>query len=158
MIKEHPVLGIGPGSKVFRNAYQQYGQEIKDKEQQLKKEIMPQKKTKAKKAKVKKVDKLSHAHNIFLHICVGTGIVGLLTFSWLFAMVFYKAVKSWRLLIAGYEKMLFMGIAASLISIFLHGLTDNFWKKPDALFLWYIIGILFVIIHDLENRISKTSL
>jgi len=92
------------------------------------------------------------------NICVGTGIVGLLTFSWLFAMVFYKAVKSWRLLIAGYEKMLFMGIAASLISIFLHGLTDNFWKKPDALFLWYIIGILFVIIHDLENRISKTSL
>ena len=32
MIKEHPVLGIGPGSRAFRYAYQQYGQEIRDRE------------------------------------------------------------------------------------------------------------------------------
>ncbi|MEK6558809.1 MAG: hypothetical protein AABZ43_01585, partial [Planctomycetota bacterium] len=99
----------------------------------------------------------SHPHNIFLHIYVGTGIVGLLTFLWLFATVFYKAVKSWRLLTMGYDKMLLLGITASLISIFLHGLTDSFWKKPDALFLWYIIGILFVIVKDIENRISVPS-
>lgn len=168
MIREHPILGIGPGSRAFRDAYQWYGQEIKDKETQQKvislkekeNETIPAQTEKIKikkKKRVKKVDKLSHPHNIFLHIYVGTGIVGLLTFLWLFATVFYKAVKSWRLLTMGYDKMLLLGITASLISIFLHGFTDSFWKKPDALFLWYIIGILFVIVKDIENRISVPS-
>ena len=75
------------------------------------------------------------------------GIVGLLSFLWLFATVFYAAIKSWRFSSVGYEKTLLMGITASLIAIFLHGFTDSFWKKPDALFLWYIISILFVVIH-----------
>lgn len=161
MIKDHPILGIGPGSKVFRYAYQQYGQEIKEKERLLKKETTSQEKKNKKgkkKAKVKTVDRLSHAHNIFLHVGVGTGIIGLLIFMWLFASVFYNAVKSWLTLSSGYEKMLLMGIVASLISIFLHGFTDSFWKKPDALFLWYIIGILFVIIKSNEETpIPKTS-
>lgn len=167
MIGEHPIIGIGPGSRAFRDAYQQYGQKIKDKENQQKLVSSPEKKNETipakpekvktkKKNRVKKVDKLSHPHNIFLHICVGTGIVGLLAFLWLFATVFYKAVKSWRLSTVGYEKALLLGITASLLSIFLHGVTDSFWKKPDALFLWYIIGILFVIIRNVESRISKT--
>ena len=168
MIREHPIIGIGPGSRAFRDAYQQYGQKIRDTEYQQKLVSSPEKKNETipakpekvktkKKNRVKKVDKLSHPHNIFLHIYVGTGIVGLLTFLWLFATVFYKAVKSWRLLTMGYDKMLLLGITASLISIFLHGFTDSFWKKPDALFLWYIIGILFVIVKDIENRISVPS-
>jgi len=149
MIWEHPLLGIGPSSRVFRDAYQQYGNKIRDVEKQMKNEAIPaqpeKEKKKKEKNKVKKLDRLSNAHNILLSICVGTGIVGLLIFLWLFTNVFYTAIKSWRFTEAGYEKTLLIGITASLISIISHGFTDCFWGKPDTVFLWYIIGILFVI-------------
>ena len=149
MIRDHPLLGIGPSSRVFRDAYQQYGNKIRDVEKQMKNEAIPaqpeKEKKKKEKNKVKKLDRLSNAHNILLSICVGTGIVGLLIFLWLFTNVFYTAIKSWRFTEAGYEKTLLIGITASLISIISHGFTDCFWGKPDTVFLWYIIGILFVI-------------
>ena len=154
MIREHPLLGIGPGKKNFRDAFQLYGGKIKEAEKQIKKEKasgQPKEIKIRKKSVVKGVEKLSHAHNIFLHIWVETGIVGLLAFLWLFVMVFYSSVKSWRALKSGNEKALLLGITASLISIFSHGSTDSFWKKPDALFLWYIIGILFVIIRSVSS-------
>ena len=161
MIREHPLLGIGPGKKNFRDAFQLYGGKIKEAEKQIKKEKasgQPKEIKIRKKSVVKGVEKLSHAHNIFLHIWVETGIVGLLAFLWLFVMVFYSSVKSWRALKSGNEKALLLGITASLISIFSHGSTDSFWKKPDALFLWYIIGILFVIIRSASSRDQTHSL
>ncbi|MBI2472654.1 MAG: O-antigen ligase family protein [Planctomycetes bacterium] len=154
MIKDSPLLGIGPGKKNFRDAFQQYGGKIKEAEKQMKKEKIsgqPKEIKIKKKNLTKKVEKLSHAHNIFLHIWLEMGIVGLLAFLWLFVTVFYSAIKSWRSLKPGYEKILLLGITASLISIFLHGLTDSFWKKPDALFLWYIVGLLFVFIRSISN-------
>lgn len=155
MIQDHPLLGIGPGKKNFRDAFQLYGGKIKEAEKQLKKEKafgQPKKIKIKKKNAVEGVEKLSSAHNILLHMWVETGIVGLLAFLWLFVTVFYAAIKSWRSLKSGYEKALLLGITASLISIFSHGLTDSFWKKPDALFLWYIIGILFIIIRSASIR------
>jgi len=153
IIKEHPVLGIGPGKKNFRDVYQQYRKKIKATEKQSKNEKDPEQRQEIKTQKknsTRKVASLSHAHNIFLHVWVETGIVGLLSFLWLFATIFYAAIKSWRFSSGGYEKMLLLGITASLIAIFSHGLTDSFWKKPDALFLWYIISILFVVIHNMS--------
>jgi len=153
IIKDHPVLGIGPGKKNFREAYQQYRKKIKATEKQLKDEKATEEQQEMKtqkKDRVRKAASLSHAHNIFLHIWVETGIMGLLSFLWLFATLFYSATKSWRFSNDGYEKMLLLGITASLIAIFSHGLTDSFWKKPDALFLWYIISILFVVIHNMS--------
>lgn len=158
IIQDHPWLGIGPGKKNFRSVYQQYAETIRHKERQLKKENANElsEQTKGKKKKrLKDIEKLSHAHNIFLHIWVETGTVGLLTFLWLFITVFYASIKSWRLSKAGYEKALLMGSVASLISIFSHGLTDSFWKKPEALFLWYIIGIVFVVIHNTSKPQSN---
>jgi len=161
MIQDHPLLGIGPGKKNFRDAFQLYGGKIKEAEKQIKKEktsVQPKEIKTRKKSLVKGVEKLSHAHNIFLHIWVETGVVGLIVFLWLFVTVFYAAIKSGRSLKSGYEKALLLGITASLISIFSHGLTDSFWKKPDALFLWYIIGILFVIIRSASSRDQTHSL
>ncbi len=153
IVKDHPVLGIGPGKRNFRDVYQQYAEKIRNTEKQQKNETVGQsQETKVKrKARIKNIERLSHPHNVFLHLLVESGILGLLTFLWLFAMVFYTAIRSWRLSRSEYEKALLMGIAASLISIFLHGFTDSFWKKPDALFLWHIIGILFVVIHHASN-------
>lgn len=155
IIKEHPVLGIGPGKRNFRDVYQQYAKNIKDTEKQRKKETVaeqPRETEVKKKRRAGDIERLSHPHNLFLQIWVDSGIVGLLSFLWLFAAVFYVAIKSWRLSKVGYEKMLLMSIVASLISIFSHAWTDTFWKKPEALFLWYIMGILFATIHHTTNR------
>lgn len=150
IVKDYPVLGIGPGKRNFRNVYQQYAEKIRNTEKQLKDDAVKQsRKTKVKKnSGIKNPERLSHPHNVFLHVLVGSGILGLLAFLWLFTAVFYAAIRSWRLSRSEYEKALLMGITASLVSIFLHGFTDSFWKKPDALFLWFIIGILFTVIHN----------
>ena len=152
IIQDHPLLGIGPGKRNFRDAYQRYREKIKTKEPSQKKAVSVKRTETQDKEKTvtKGIEKLSHAHNIFLHIWAETGIIGLLSFLWLFATVFYAAIKSWRFSSGGYEKMLLLGITASLIAIFSHGFTDSFWKKPDALFLWYIISILFVVIHTMS--------
>lgn len=157
IIQDHPWFGIGPGKKNFRSVYQQYAETIRLKERQLKKENtneLPEQTKGKKKRRLKDIEKLSHAHNIFLHIWAEAGTVGLLTFLWLFITIFYASIKAWRLSKAGYEKAFLMGIVASLISIFSHGLTDSFWKKPEALFLWYIIGIGFVVIHN-TSKVQK---
>ncbi len=162
IIRDHPLLGIGPGKNNFRKVYEQYRQEIRDREKRQKfdADMITSEITKAKGKKgVKKDERLSHAHNVFLQIGVETGIAGLLAFLWLFITVFYTAIKSWRLSGEGFEKTLSIGITASLIAIFSHGLTDSFWKKPDAVFLWYIIGILFVVIHSTPKlQTGKLSL
>ncbi len=51
MIQDHPLLGIGPGKKNFRDAFQQYGGKIKEAEKQIKKEKTSKQ---SKEAKVKK--------------------------------------------------------------------------------------------------------
>ena len=160
IVKDHPVLGIGPGKRNFRDVYQQYAEKIRNTEKQQKNETVGQsQETKVKrKTRIQGIERLSHPHNVFLHLLVGSGILGLLTFLWLFTTVFYTAIRSWRLTRSEYEKALLMGITASLISIFLHGFTDSFWKKPDALFLWYIIGILFVVIHNTSKLQTNESL
>lgn len=149
IIRDHPVLGIGPGKRNFRNVYQQYAEKIRNAEKQQKNDAVEQsREIKVKrKAMRKDIERLSHPHNVFFHLLVGSGILGLLAFLWLFTTVFYTAIRSWRLSGSEYEKALLVGITASLISIFLHGFTDSFWKKPDAIFLWFIIGILFTVIH-----------
>lgn len=154
MIKDYPLLGIGPGERNFRYAYQQYGEKIKNEElQQINmKDLLPSEAKKIKKILTQKVQRLSNSHNIFLHVCVETGIVGLLIFLWLFSLVFYSIIKLWRSLNLEYEKMLLVGITASLISFFIQGLVHNLWKKPEAIFLWYIISILFVVIHSTSRQ------
>ncbi len=159
IIRDYPLLGIGPGKRNFRDAYQLYAQKIKNMEKQLKNEMVskqPKEIKSWKKKRDKKIARLSHAHNIFLHIWTGTGIAGFLAFLWVFITVFYTAIKSSLVQGKRYEKTLLMGITASLISLFLHGFTDSFWKKPDALFLWYIIGLLFVFIHSTQNTARST--
>ncbi len=153
IMKDHPLLGIGPGKRNFRNVYQRYAEKIRNTEKQEKNKAGEQSnETKVKgKAQKRGIERLSHPHNVFLHLLVGSGILGLLAFIWLFTNVFYTAIQSWRFTGSAYEKALLTGMTAGLISLFLHGFTDSFWKKPDAVFLWFIIGILFTAIHNTTN-------
>lgn len=152
IIRDNPVFGLGPNDRNFRETYLQYAEKTKAQKNLKKVKSSEQpKKTKAQKKKHKKIIKLAHSHNIFLQMGIKAGIPGFLAFTWLFTLIFYNSITSWRMVKAGYEKALLLGILASLISIFLHGLTENFWKKPTIVFLWFIIGLLFVIYNIMRN-------
>lgn len=167
VIKDHPLFGIGPSSRIFREMYYQYAKEIRDKKVENDREqgsrentVIPEQSNTTKetsKRYINGIEKLAHPHNVFLHVGVEAGIVGISIFLWLFVTIFYAAIRSWRSLNAGYEKMLLLGIIASLIAIFFNGITNTFWRKPDILFLWYIIGILFVVIHSNTSNSSQSD-
>ncbi|HJZ24369.1 MAG TPA: O-antigen ligase family protein [Candidatus Babeliales bacterium] len=135
IIKDYPFLGIGIGPRIFRNTYQKYAQEIVNK----------------KNLKIKKIERVSHAHNVFLTIFVEMGILGLISFIWLYVTIFYSAIKLYKTSRDERTRNVIMGIVGSLLCIFLHGATDNFIKKPDVLFLWFIIGILFALIQKQDK-------
>lgn len=152
IIKDNPVFGLGPNERNFRETYLQYAKKTKAQKRLEKVKASEQsKKPKAKKKKHKKIIKLAHSHNIFLQMGIKAGIPGFLAFIWLFTLIFHNSVTLWRMAKAGYEKALLLGILASLISIFLHGLTENFWRKPTIVFLWLIIGMLFVMYNIMRN-------
>lgn len=156
IIRDNPVFGIGPNSRVFRKTYLLYAEKTKtQKNLEIVKEPEQAEKTKTKKKHSRKITSLSHSHNIFLQMGVEVGIIGFLAFTWLCAVVFCSSIKLWSTVKTEYEKALLLGITASLVSIFLHGLTENFWKKPTILFLWFIVGILFVIQNVLRNTIKQ---
>ena len=162
IILDHPLLGIGPGKRNFRDIYETYRKEIREKEKKSL-EDKPAKTVKKKKSvkpkKVQKVEGLSHAHNIILHMWVETGIFGLAIFLWMFTIIFYRTIKTIKSIAENrFEKMLLVGVSAGLVSLISHGLTDIFWKTPESLFLWQVIGVLFLIIQLEGNRKRKDIL
>jgi len=141
MIEDYPLFGTGIGSRVFRNTYQEYAEKI----------------VRDNNIKGENIERLSHAHNIFLTILVEMGFIGFIPFLWLFMTIFSSAIQSLKLTKNKKEKDLILSFIFSLSCIFLHGFTDNFWKKPDALYLWFIIGILFVLIRNISVRDREVS-
>ncbi|MBM4053173.1 MAG: hypothetical protein FJ264_00575 [Planctomycetes bacterium] len=162
VIRDYPLLGIGPGKRNFRDIYKTYRKEIKEKEKKsLKslrdntaKTVKEKKKTDTKKEQT--VEGLSHAHNILLHMWVEAGIFGLAIFLWMFIRIFYSATKTRKSMNGDrFENILLVGITAGLVSIVSHGLTDIFWKTPESLFLWYVIGVLFLVVHCVSDDQKK---
>lgn len=163
IMKDHFLFGLGPSSKNFREIYYQYAKKIRDTNEehsQQENNMIPDQLGQVKvntENQTEEIERISHPHNIILHIGVEIGIIGLSAFLWLFIAIFHRIAKAWQSLGTKYEKTLLVGITASLISTFIYGMTDSFWKKPDILFLWYIMGILFTIIHStpIRNKIDS---
>ncbi|MCF6150423.1 MAG: hypothetical protein E3K37_17445 [Candidatus Kuenenia sp.] len=159
VIRDYPLLGLGPGKRNFREVYKTYRKEIKKKEKEslgnnAAKTVKRKKKVNTK--KVQTVEGLSHAHNIILHLWVEAGIFGLAIFLWMFTRIFYIATKTRKSINADrFENFLLVGVTAGLVSIVFHGLTDIFWKTPESLFLWYVIGVLFLVVHCVLNSQRK---
>jgi O-antigen ligase/polysaccharide polymerase Wzy-like membrane protein len=116
MFAEHPLLGVGPDN--FRHVSGTYlGLAVWD-------------------------DRV-HANDLYLEMLADLGIVGAAALAILLAPAVVGGVRLVRDPPAGPLALLGLGLAASLLAFFLHGLLDYFLEfTPVYLLFWLIVGLL----------------
>ncbi|MGF1491183.1 MAG: IctB family putative bicarbonate transporter [Microcoleaceae cyanobacterium] len=114
MIRDRPILGIGPGNDAFNKIYPLY--------------MRP------------RFTALS-AYSVVLEILVETGIIGLSAFLWLLAVTFNQAAIQLQRLRAANNSQGFWLIAAvaALAGTLTHGLVDTVWYRPQVNTLWWLM-------------------
>ncbi|MCA1990838.1 MAG: IctB family putative bicarbonate transporter [Coleofasciculus sp. S288] len=114
MIRDRPILGIGPGNDAFNKIYPLY--------------MRP------------RYSALS-AYSLFLEIAVETGFVGLLTFLWLLVVTFNQGVQQLSRLRASANPQAFwlMGAIASMAGTIAHNLVDTVIYRPEISTLWWLM-------------------
>ena len=114
MIRDRPVLGIGPGNNAFNKVYPQY--------------MRP------------RFSALS-AYSIFLEVAVETGFIGFSCFLWLLIVTFNQGVQQLRRLrtLANPDGFWLIGAIAGMTGILSHGFVDTVWYRPEINTLWWLM-------------------
>ena len=115
MIKDRPVLGIGPGNTAFNKVYPLF-------------QVSP------------RYSALS-AYSIILELAVETGFIGLGCFLWLLIVTFNQGVRQLGRLrkFANGEAFWLMGAMAGMLGLLGHGLFDTVWYRPEVNTLWWFM-------------------
>ncbi|WP_414619797.1 IctB family putative bicarbonate transporter [Calothrix sp. CCY 0018] len=114
MIKDRPVIGIGPGNSAFNKIYPLYQRP--------------------------NFTALS-AYSIFLEIAVETGLIGFVCFIWLLVVTFNSGLLQLRRLRQQRNTQglwLIAGIVA-LVGMLGHGVVDTVWYRPQVNTLWWLM-------------------
>lgn len=118
MIRDRPILGIGPGNDAFNKIYPLY--------------MRP------------KYTALS-AYSVLLEITVETGLIGLSCFLWLLWVTLNQAIAQLRRLRQTRNSQGFWLIAAlaTMAGFMAHGLFDTVWYRPQLNTIWWLaVGIV----------------
>ena len=117
MIRDRPIIGIGPGHNSFNQIYPLYQRP--------------------------RFTALS-AYSVFLEIAVETGFVGLACFLWLIIVIFNNAFIQMRRLRQSRSVEGFWLIAASatVAGMLAHGTVDTIWFRPEVNSLWWLMVAL----------------
>jgi putative inorganic carbon (HCO3(-)) transporter len=123
MIRDRPVLGIGPGNAAFNNIYPKYQRP--------------------------RFSALS-AYSIVLEVAVEAGIIGLICFLWLLLVTFNLGVSQVNRLRQSGDRTGFWLLAAiaTLLGMFSHGLFDTILYRPQASTLWWLMIALIASYHQ----------
>ncbi|RMH77973.1 MAG: putative bicarbonate transporter, IctB family [Cyanobacteria bacterium J007] len=113
MIRDRPIIGIGPGNSAFNKIYPLY--------------MRP------------KYTALS-AYSIFLETAVEMGFIGLFALLWTIAVTIYQGIVQLHRLRdradpQGYWLMAALAIVAGMLA---HGLVDTVWYRPQINILWWL--------------------
>lgn len=113
MIRDRPIIGIGPGNNAFNKIYPLY--------------MRP------------KYTALS-AYSIFLETAVEMGFIGLFALLWTIAVTIYQGIVQLHRLRdradpQGYWLMAALAIVAGMLA---HGLVDTVWYRPQINILWWL--------------------
>ncbi len=114
MIKDRPIIGIGPGNDAFNQIYPRY--------------------------QVTGYTALS-AYSIFLEVAVEAGLIGLSCFLWLLLVTFNQGwvqLQRLRQLGSG-EGFWLMAALASMLGMLAHGMVDTVWYRPQVSLLWWLM-------------------
>lgn len=127
MIRDRPILGIGPGNDAFNAVYPRYQRTG--------------------------FTALS-AYSIFLEILVETGIVGFTCFLWLLLVTFNQGwTRLQQLRQAGdREGFWLMGAIATIVGMLTHGLVDTVWYRPQVSTLWWLMIALVASYYWVSTR------
>lgn len=114
MIKDRPILGIGPGNDAFNRVYPQY--------------------------QATGFTALS-AYSIFLEVAVETGIIGLSCFIWILLTVFTQGWTQLQRLrqLAHRDGFWLMAALATMVGMLAHGAVDTVWYRPQVSTLWWLM-------------------
>jgi putative inorganic carbon (HCO3(-)) transporter len=113
MIKDRPLLGIGPGNTAFNKIYPLYQRP--------------------------RFSALS-AYSILLEVAVEMGLIGLICFIWLLLTTLTQA---WRALqglrqLGDREGYWLIGAIAAMAGLFSHGMFDTVLYRPEVNILWWL--------------------
>lgn len=128
MIRDRPIIGIGPGNSAFNKIYPLYQNP--------------------------KYPALS-AYSILLEVGVETGLVGLTCFLWLLVVMFNQAWIQLRRLrqIASRDGFWLIGAIATLLGMLAHGAVDTVWYRPEVNTLWWLmVAIIASYYRPLEQE------
>ncbi|MBD2362759.1 putative bicarbonate transporter, IctB family [Anabaena minutissima FACHB-250] len=117
MIRDRPIIGIGPGHNSFNKIYPLYQRP--------------------------RYSALS-AYSIFLEVAVETGFVGLGCFLWLIIVTVNTAFLQLRRLRQSnnLEGFWLIGAFATLLGMLAHGAVDTIWFRPEVNTLWWLMVAL----------------
>lgn len=127
MIRDRPILGIGPGNSAFNKIYPLY--------------MRP------------RFTALS-AYSIWLELAVETGFIGLSCFIWLLLVTFNQArVQLARLRQAGSTQAYWlMAAIATILGMLAHGFADTVWYRPEVSTLWWMMVAIIASYYTVPRR------
>jgi putative inorganic carbon (HCO3(-)) transporter len=117
MIRDRPIIGIGPGNTAFNKVYPLYMRA--------------------------RYSALS-AYSILLEVAVETGLIGLSCFIWLLMVTFNQGVQQVRRFrrLTNRNGFWLMGAIAAMFGMLSHNLFDTVWYRPEVNTLWWLMVAL----------------
>lgn len=145
MIRDHPIFGIGPDS--FGRLYSPY---LPSTSKNPNPDSYALKALDGQPFPSTYDPGISHPHNFLLDFWVSSGLLGLAALFWLLGAFVAVWLRVYRLCTPLRQSDLFqrllLGLAASMLATFAHGLVDNSYFLPDlSMAFWFFIGLLLVI-------------
>lgn len=134
MIRDYPIIGIGPGNNVFNKIYPRYMRA--------------------------RFSALS-AYSVILEVAVETGFIGLTCFLWLLLVTFNQGWRQVRRLgeLGNPQVFWLMGAVATLCGLLAHGAFDTVLYRPEVNTLWWfaIAIVASFYTHPQNNSLSRSS-
>jgi putative inorganic carbon (HCO3(-)) transporter len=132
MIKDRPILGIGPGNDAFNRVYPRYQQAG--------------------------YTALS-AYSIVLEILVETGVIGLGCFLWILMVTLSQGWVQLQKLrqVASRDGFWLMAAIATMLGMLSHGMFDTVWYRPQVSTLWWLMLALVASYYQPSSLTSTLS-
>ncbi len=114
MIRDRPIIGIGPGNTAFNKIYPLY--------------MRP------------KYSALS-AYSIYLEICVETGLIGFTCFMWLLLVTISNGIRQIITLrqSANFQGFWVIATLSGMAGLLVSGIADTVWYRPQVSTLWWFL-------------------
>ncbi len=132
MIRDYPIIGIGPGNEAFQQIYPLY--------------MRP------------KFTSLG-AYSIYLEMTVEMGLIGISCFLTLVGMTFYRGVSNLNRLIKtnNVEGFWLMSAISGLVGLLIQGIADVIWYRPQVNTLWWFLVALIASFDYITRKDVKLT-